>query len=558
MRSIDPLYLILPHYCPPQDPSIPISSIEDAADTAVTVPTAADLLHFGRYWPKIEPLVEQGVLEPMIALRRQEILVQTKAWSSFIEEQKKGELAPLYAEIEMLLTIGTIKSHPQGGGGVYFLCDVFGAPRFVIKPEDESILSLNNPKHRGSPFHDPQYRVRDDIPLYHCASTEAIVYDLAVHFGSTQIVPPTVMCIVNSPIFYDLLNHLEDREREHFLSACGPANPEKLCSIQAYIPDSIDLTHALHEWFEAGLEQTSLLPIDQEDFEYVNFLLWLTYDADGHSSNFRLFFKGIDETGQAYYGLKKIDNGLCFPEKNSYFLNYLGYLPNAKKTLSAPLRATIGTLDKDFLDALLTKYDLAYAKNALWDRVEVLKELSMRPEISIEEMNYRIELLGLPEGKELALSPMSLEELSSTIFTSQDSLQCSQAKASSKRTKPAEIIPTQECIHLGTILKPDRHINTTHILPQIKKTTARMGTRILFECSLGKTYFHDVLLGNILTSRGIFIPPLEREQFNGKLFVKAEDPLFLRAFQEVFQSTASFTEQKEPLQSDQSAAIHTN
>lgn len=418
MRRIDPLYLILPNYCPPQESVL--SATDETTDTALAEPSSNDPLHFGRHWPKIEPLESEGILYETIAERRQEIGEKKKSCEAFIDEQKNTSLQPFYDDFEKTLATGTLKPSKSGGGGVYILYDVLGTPRFVVKPEDESILCLNNPKHRGSPFRDTEHRVRDHIPLYHSSSSESATYALAKEVGIDNVVPTTAMAIVRSSIFYDLSSRLEEKEREQFLALCGAADEEKLCSVQAFIPDSLDLNQAMHEWLEAGLDQVAPIPIDQEDFEDVNLLLWLTYDADGHSSNFRLYFKGLDEEGKAYYGLKKIDGGLTFPEKNAYLLNYLGYLPNAKDPISVSLREKIASIKEANLLTILDKHGLHYAKEPLLERIGVLKELALRPEITVEEMNHRLELLGLPEGRELAVSSLSLEELLTKVLKYHD------------------------------------------------------------------------------------------------------------------------------------------
>lgn len=141
----------------------------------------------------------------------------------------------------------------------------------------------------------------------------------------------------------------------------------------------------------------------------------MIYDGDGHPSNFRLFLKNLDENEQAVYALRKIDNGLALPEDNRYLLNYLGYMPNAKFPPSSRLLMLIEQMDLERLCGILDRYHLDYAKSALRDRIDVVKNLASRP-ITLEEFNQRFELLSLPNGKEYALSTALIEDLIKKVW----------------------------------------------------------------------------------------------------------------------------------------------
>jgi len=381
-----------------------LEELEEEELSTADVPVAKeDLLHFGREWPKISVELSTEELFAMIDTRKQEIFSQKEAMRSVLD----GDASPFQEEVYALFDTGSLKSTKLGGGGVYFLCDANGTPQFVVKPADEAILCLNNPKHRASPFNDELHRLREFLPLYQSPSTEAAVSALAAECGIARCSPETQLMILSSHLFYDISERLDNY--------AGTTDKEKLCSVQRFIPDSIDLTQAMHEWFEAGLEETQFFPIDQEDYEEVLLLLWLIFDGDGHSSNFRIYFKGINENGEAYYGIKKIDNGLSLPECNSYLLNYLGYLPNARMTPSQCLLERILNLNEERCLKIFDHYRLPYAKEAFLERVEVLKEVAKRPFISLEEINLRFELLCLPNGKEYALSPKSIDEITDEL-----------------------------------------------------------------------------------------------------------------------------------------------
>ncbi len=405
--SFFPQDIALLNYVPPDsDESTSISAIE---------PEENDFLHFGNAWPQIQPLLQQGVLYETIAERRAEIASQKELWRPFIEQERIGDARAFHQELDSTLASGTLKPHKHGGGGVYFLCDAAGKPRFVVKPCDEAILCLNNSKQRGSPFNDPSHRLRDPLPLYTTCQSEAAVFALASEMGIANSTPETHLAILSSPLFYDLSSRLEGAEKTQFLSLCGGPDAEKLCSVQRFVPDSIDLKAAMHEWFEAGLENFQPLPIDQDDYEEVLLLLWMIYDGDGHPSNFRLFLKNLDENEQAVYALRKIDNGLALPEDNRYLLNYLGYMPNAKFPPSSRLLMLIEQMDLERLCGILDRYHLDYAKSALRDRIDVVKNLASRP-ITLEEFNQRFELLSLPNGKEYALSTALIEDLIKKVW----------------------------------------------------------------------------------------------------------------------------------------------
>ncbi len=420
MRPIDRLHTFI--FQPPPHAN-PLPEEEERSSTVIStsleIPEAEDFLQFGREWPKIRPHLHED-LESLIAVQRNVVETQKELFRPIIEQEKLGEAQTFYDELEYTLSTGTIQPSKLGGGGVYILYNALDQPAFVIKPEDEAILCLNNPKHRGSPFNDPFHRLRDEIPLYKTCETEVSVSAIAKEIGIKDCTPETRLMIISSSLFYDLSTHLRGLEKEEFIAKSGLPNREKLCSVQRFVSESLDLRQAMHEWFEAGLEEQFPLPIDQEAFEDVMLLLWIVYDTDGHSSNFRLFFKGLDEDYSAIYGIKKIDNGLSLPENNRYFLNYLGYLQNAKNAPSKRLLEKVAAIDEGSLCAILDRFHLSYAKTALRDRIDVLKSLTQRPLITLEEINLRFEFLNLPNGKTIALSPLSLQEITDSLQMSSE------------------------------------------------------------------------------------------------------------------------------------------
>jgi len=365
-------------------------------DTYETLLPGSDKLQFGMLWGYIKELAEQGLLLPMIASRRNEIRDQKEEWRQFIERAAQADSTGFYASVKKVLDEGgQITRVSQGAGSAYFLCDVNGQPRFVVKPVDEDIFCLNNRKQFGSPFgpDDEQFRVREGIPLYRSAQTDAFCWELAKLAGLSGATPQTIMGILGSEGFYDISDNLEGDEKLLFLQLTGEADKEKLCSIQEYIPDSCDFYEILHQWMSEGLSDEEIASrIDQDDFEAVNTLIWLTGDTDAHTGNLRVYVKSIDASGKKIYGIKKIDNGLSMPERNGDLLNYLAYLPNAEKALSPKSIQRILDLPVEDIVKVMKEYGLEGTEDAFKERVRLLQNLVSHEGITIGEINSRLEV----------------------------------------------------------------------------------------------------------------------------------------------------------------------
>jgi hypothetical protein len=57
---------------------------------------------------------------------------------------------------------------------------------------------------------------------------------------------------------------------------------------------------------------------------------------------------------------------------------------------------------------------------------------------------------------------------------------------------------------------------------------------VVVEFQNDKVIFHDRFLEKEMKLRGIAIPPALRDQYEQKAFVKLQDPLFQKAFQEIY------------------------
>jgi len=348
------------------------------------------------YWPDLS----DEILSALVSERKEEIATIKEAWRPFIATMASDHVwQERTEEFNRCLSEGTIVSSSEGDGGAYFLYDNNHRPRYVIKPFDEDGLCVNNRKGKASPYRDDTHRVRDAIPLYESFQRELAASHTASLLHIELATPWTIVAIVASDVFFDV--------------GIGNPDKEKLCSVQPFISETIGIGEAVHEWFEAGFETLGIpLPLDQDSFEQVNLLLWATNDCDGHGSNFLLTLHSLEPT----YRLIKIDNGLCFPTRNTYLLNYLAYLPNAKVPLSMAIREKIENISTQSILSMLAALGLHDSLDATASRLRVLKALALRPEMTIEEMNHRMELLALPKGEQLALMQCTREELEQLEF----------------------------------------------------------------------------------------------------------------------------------------------
>jgi hypothetical protein len=370
----------------------------------------------------IRPLEEKGVLCAFIEERRRDIAVQKEQWRPVVDQMRSGTDAPFYQAIADSLAEGTLSQASGGAGAAYFLKDLSGESRFVVKPVDEDILCLNNSKHVASPFAGPHVWVREDIPLYRSAQTDVMAYDTAVLMGLERITPKTVMDIIDNPAFFDLSTRLEGEERARFLERAGKPDSEKLCSVQQYLAGSFPSYEVLEQWMSdsssslAPTQTTALAEhIDQTDYEDFHLFIWTTFDNDAHMGNARAYVKSTAADGAPVYGIRKIDNGLSFPVKNTHLVNYFSFLPNGERPLSDRARTIVRAIPLDALVERLRELDMENATDALVERVEVLQELVQRENLSIYEIDLRLQTLAV--SRELALSPLSCEELERELET---------------------------------------------------------------------------------------------------------------------------------------------
>jgi len=374
--------------------------------------SSSDHLHFGRLWKQIKLLEKQDLLLEMIAKRKKEIAALKEHWRSKVENFKSGTEAHFYQEIEECITQGKIVVSSKGYVAAYFLLDANDHPRFVIKPIDEDILCLNNRKNYASPFNDSRFRVRYDIPLYRSAQAEALSYAVAREIGLAHMTPKTVISIISHENFFDISDPLEADEKAFFLQHVGSPDKEKLCSIQEYIPNMTQLFELVHEWIDHDVSDQAIEDsINQKDFEDAIILIWSTYDTDAHAGNIH-----VKLDSPSVYSLKKFDNGLTFPEKNTHLFNALSCIPNCLHPLSPHAQQKVRDIPVATIVELMKEYEMDEAIEAFLERMGILKTLNECEKMTIYEIDLRLRALELSYGKDIALSEISIEELEAQVF----------------------------------------------------------------------------------------------------------------------------------------------
>ena len=374
-------------------------------------PSYLDAFNLGPAWDYIKDHnTSADHFAKQILERRQEIAEQKKEWTPYTQQNTNPFF---FCSIEQALNTGYLEPAKEGCGGAYVLYNEEHTPLFIIKPVDEEILCLNNRKSFASPFIDPSFRARDDIPLYRSAQTDLVCYEVAKLVGIEGITPKADIHILTSSVFYDISSAYQ-ADTHPLKDKVGTADNEKLCSVQEYIPDTFPMSHQIYQWLSQGYHPARMLGLlDPGDFEDTNLLVWMTYDTDAHPGNFLLSKKPCEPGGTPLFHIKKIDNSLSFPEKHSQFMNFLMFLDVEKKPLSAALRDKIRVVPIEQITSCMANTGMSMASIISFvERAHMIKELAIRPLISIYEMNLRLSLLSSrSDGREISLSDQSLEEL---------------------------------------------------------------------------------------------------------------------------------------------------
>lgn len=336
-----------------------------------------DLWGFGFYWEVIQKKY-QSVEELYEALSR--------LYAEIAEiKERYRPIAKEYGEFEVVPNLY------EGISGSYYLVDENGEKQFLIKPLDEEAGCIHS---SWFPTLFKDCPLRAHIELYLSSMREVLAYQIAEMIG-TPVVPKTELGIITSDKFQDFSERVTLDELKRYFDNCPPVQSEKICSVQEYVVGSKSLFEALHDFQMAGLSDLEIEKrFDKQDFEDANILLWVTNDTDGHMGNFLVYPKGVDAIGNEILGIKKIDNGLAFPDKNGQLQNNLALLPNAKMMLTEEGRAKIDAIDIEKMAEKYEKLGLSSATIAMKERITHLKQLAQKPNITIKEINTEMSKLG--------------------------------------------------------------------------------------------------------------------------------------------------------------------
>lgn len=332
--------------------------------------SASDPLHMGDYWEAVKTYPPQEVLK-LIEMRRDEIRL--------LKDQLSQKFSSINRTEEKLIPA------PDGEGSAYFLFDVQGAARYVVKPLDEEIFCINNPKGHSTPFISEEYRLRPYIPPYTSAFNEVLAYETARIAGIINSVPHTHLEILTHPAFNDISDKI-DPKFEPWNILKNEVDREKICSVQEYVLNAISLSSLLKKWLSEGASDEEIMKsIDMDSYEDALILTWLTFDNDAHSANF-LAYPLVNSENKPLFGLKKIDNSLTFPEHNRDMFNFLLALPHAKMPLSERAKKIIAEIPIQEISDTLCSLQRKDAAPAFLKRIEELKAQS-QSSAPIEEIH---------------------------------------------------------------------------------------------------------------------------------------------------------------------------
>ncbi len=322
--------------------------------------SASDPLHMGDYWKAVKTYPPQEVLK-LLEMRREEIRL--------LKDQLNQNFASIDRTEEKLIPA------PDGEGSAYFLLDVYGSARYVVKPLDEEIFCINNPKGHSTPFASEEYRLRPYIPPYTSAFNEVLAYETACIAGIENSVPRTHLEILTHPAFNDISDKI-DPKLEPWNILKNDVDREKICSVQEYVPNAISLSSLVKKWLSEGATDEEIMSsIDMDSYEDALILTWLTFDNDAHSANFLAYPLNHSEN-KPLFGLKKIDNSLTFPEHNRDMFNFLLALPHAKMPLSERAKKIIAEIPVQEISDALCSLQRKDAAPAFLKRVEELQTQS--------------------------------------------------------------------------------------------------------------------------------------------------------------------------------------
>lgn len=266
-----------------------------------------------------------------IVERRLELENKVTETRKFIESHKDETHLRKYATqlLKPERPKGKCKAVEGGTGGVYRVSGMRKGSgesvKMIVKPDDEAPLCLNNGKGNASPLRGKL--LRDHIPLGNDAMRARLTYVISASLG-LDCTPKTEVAILQSARFHDVTDGLSPARPE-----LGAKPSAKVCSVQKFVDNAITIEdyQALakekmnRQDYTADVVMDQLVDsIDQQSIEDAALLCCISGETDGNTGNLLLVPKeGPSGHTGPYYRMMKIDNSLCWPEKNGEFSVFL-------------------------------------------------------------------------------------------------------------------------------------------------------------------------------------------------------------------------------------------
>lgn len=273
------------------------------------------------------------------------------------------------AQVQKLMKTGTLKPVSGGKSGVYFLCDNKGVPKYVIKPYDEDMLTLNNPKGFATPFRESDSygcRPKTGVSMYSASTNEMMASVIAREIGVSRCTARAQLMILTSDSFHDITDDIEV-DPEELTDTYGAADKEKLCVVQEFIPGSTEVGELLltgsnlsqdefmeMDWDERSTLERNILPkdIDQDMYEEAVILALVCGEADGNAGNYLVSDTVESKTNTR--ALYKIDNAAAFTDDNSSLRVGAEWVLNCyDKKMSDRAKKIVQDLDADKIADLM-------------------------------------------------------------------------------------------------------------------------------------------------------------------------------------------------------------
>ncbi len=322
---------------------------------------------------------------------RTQIEVHEKRLDQLVKE-RNGLIGNMEERVHTLMREGSIEKVPGGKSGVYFLCDAEGVRRFVIKPSDEEMLTLNNPKLFATPFTrgNDIANPRPGVSTYSGVQNEEMATLVAEHLGIADSTVRSEQMVLTSDTFHDFTDSLTG-DRSEFHELYGAPDREKLCTVQEFIPDASDVGLLLltslnkdqDEFMSIDRESRDALEreslpknINQTMFEHAVILSLVCGEVDGNAGNYLLATTDDPQTNTR--NIYKIDNAATFPSHNEAIETGANWVLNAyEKPITGETREMVSKIDVRALEKLMRQR--GYSQDAIKSmkaRVATMKDFA--------------------------------------------------------------------------------------------------------------------------------------------------------------------------------------